>query len=881
LLLAALTLVAPTAVLAEGEYVYASANSTESETTFAVAANGAPDTTFYARLYAAETCEAAIAPENLLVEVGITTDEYGDAFSEETITPPVTVGWFVTAELAATPGGVTLATAAECSQVTLTGLYEPNLNNLFIEEPARDQLTLDYSAPEDAICDSALDETSVPDASDFVVSLDGSPVTIDSVEIPNDPCTYVVLLNLAAPLGSGLITVSYTPGASPIRNHAGQLAYEIQEYVPTERALATVVAGDSLTTDGEADGANPYDPIETTLTTSLVGGGEVSIFDHHGFGLAGPGPERYIGLQVNATAPAGTVAQPISMEFTIDSSQLQINSYPFEIPSDELFVYQGGARVLPCDAGLAASPDPCESARSTQADDLHITIRTTTAMNHPWLFAYDLAPSIIAIESDQLASYDRAILWVTEEIDLSSLPAPEDFTVTIDGAPTTATDVSLLLSGFRGAPVLSNYLGFVDGVTFLELGWATAAAPGAAIEITYTPGVDPLRDLDGNEVPATTTQLATIPFGSVPVVPLMDESTGPDHVLLVVAGPVADPLPPTSDFAISLNGEAPFAPTSVDLRYPHLGLSLVDLTLPVLVTPSDYLSVTYTSGATPLALEDGTLVGDQIDLYVEMNLSYDSPRATEPDPDGGEVVVSPPDSSNGATYATITFPEVTGGGVTTFESDIETTAPPIPTNFSVGDPAAYFEISTTASFTPPAEICIQYNAGAYEDENEVKLLHYEGGTWSDVTSSLDTANNTVCGLVNTFSPFAIVEETGDTGPDYTFTGFFAPVDNAPTLNMVSAGRSIPVKFSLGGDFGLDIFAEGFPGSVKVTCGSTSPIDTIETTTSTGSSGLSYNASSDEYTYMWKTDKDWKGTCRQLTLELADGDVVTALFKFGK
>jgi hypothetical protein len=86
---------------------------------------------------------------------------------------------------------------------------------------------------------------------------------------------------------------------------------------------------------------------------------------------------------------------------------------------------------------------------------------------------------------------------------------------------------------------------------------------------------------------------------------------------------------------------------------------------------------------------------------------------------------------------------------------------------------------------------------------------------------------------------------------------------------------------LGGDFGLDIFTEGSPSSVKVTCGSTSPIDTIETTTSTGSSGLSYNASSDEYTYMWKTNKDWKGTCRQLTLELADGDVVTALFKFGK
>jgi hypothetical protein len=34
---------------------------------------------------------------------------------------------------------------------------------------------------------------------------------------------------------------------------------------------------------------------------------------------------------------------------------------------------------------------------------------------------------------------------------------------------------------------------------------------------------------------------------------------------------------------------------------------------------------------------------------------------------------------------------------------------------------------------------------------------------------------------------------------YTFTGFFSPVDNPPTVNVAKAGSAIPVKFSLGGN----------------------------------------------------------------------------------
>ena len=66
-----------------------------------------------------------------------------------------------------------------------------------------------------------------------------------------------------------------------------------------------------------------------------------------------------------------------------------------------------------------------------------------------------------------------------------------------------------------------------------------------------------------------------------------------------------------------------------------------------------------------------------------------------------------------------------------------------------------------------------------------------------------------------------------------FSGFLQPVDNLPEVNLAKAGSSIPVKFSLGGDKGLAIFAAGYPKSVVITCSSSAPVDAIESTVTAG------------------------------------------------
>jgi PKD repeat protein len=139
------------------------------------------------------------------------------------------------------------------------------------------------------------------------------------------------------------------------------------------------------------------------------------------------------------------------------------------------------------------------------------------------------------------------------------------------------------------------------------------------------------------------------------------------------------------------------------------------------------------------------------------------------------------------------------------------------------------------------------------------------GTYAVTVTAENSAGEAQCTVTVTVNP--------------NFTGFFPPISNLPAINVVNAGRAIPVKFSLHGDKGLDIFAAGFPASGPITCDPNAvPVEVTETTTA-GSSSLSYDPVSDQYTYVWATSSSWAGTCRQLVIQLKDGCVYRANFRF--
>jgi PKD repeat protein len=114
---------------------------------------------------------------------------------------------------------------------------------------------------------------------------------------------------------------------------------------------------------------------------------------------------------------------------------------------------------------------------------------------------------------------------------------------------------------------------------------------------------------------------------------------------------------------------------------------------------------------------------------------------------------------------------------------------------------------------------------------------------------------------------------------WPWEGFFHPVDNLPTVNVVKAGSSVPVKFSLGGFRGMDILEEGSPASAAASCSSTATSDALEEVATPGSSELTYDAGTDRYQLVWKTARSWANTCRTLVVTLADGSVHKAAFRF--
>ena len=115
---------------------------------------------------------------------------------------------------------------------------------------------------------------------------------------------------------------------------------------------------------------------------------------------------------------------------------------------------------------------------------------------------------------------------------------------------------------------------------------------------------------------------------------------------------------------------------------------------------------------------------------------------------------------------------------------------------------------------------------------------------------------------------------------YNFGGLSQPIDIFPTVNTVKAGAGVPVKFSLGRYQGLNILAAGYPKIEFAACAS-GPVDAVETTVTAGNSSLSYDATTAQYIYIWKTDKAWANKCGTLQLKFIDGITQSILFKFSK
>jgi hypothetical protein len=140
------------------------------------------------------------------------------------------------------------------------------------------------------------------------------------------------------------------------------------------------------------------------------------------------------------------------------------------------------------------------------------------------------------------------------------------------------------------------------------------------------------------------------------------------------------------------------------------------------------------------------------------------------------------------------------------------------------------------------------------------------GSQSLTCTATDAAGNTAEQLVSYTVAFA-------------FNGFLEPVSNPDIVNLAKAGRTIPLKWQLLDANGAPVTdLSGVTTTVEnLSCGFEPTANEVGEEAA-GASGLQ-NLGDGYYQYNWKTPKSYANSCKTLELDLGEGVVRTALFKF--
>lgn len=157
------------------------------------------------------------------------------------------------------------------------------------------------------------------------------------------------------------------------------------------------------------------------------------------------------------------------------------------------------------------------------------------------------------------------------------------------------------------------------------------------------------------------------------------------------------------------------------------------------------------------------------------------------------------------------FPEITQSGNATL--DVSPTGPPVPSGYQLApsDPPMYYDISVTAEYTGEVEICLFYDLEwVTGDPDSLKLLHWNGSVWEDITDYNDGAGY-LCGTTSSLSPFVLAEPLGG-----CCVGIRGDPDGTGATNV--SDLTFLVNYLFKGGPGPDCFEEGdvdATGSINV------------------------------------------------------------------
>jgi hypothetical protein len=103
---------------------------------------------------------------------------------------------------------------------------------------------------------------------------------------------------------------------------------------------------------------------------------------------------------------------------------------------------------------------------------------------------------------------------------------------------------------------------------------------------------------------------------------------------------------------------------------------------------------------------------------------------------------------------TLSFSTVTSPGSVSYTATSTPQGPPPPSG-GVELIGLFYDFSVGAGFSGTVEVCLPYDVEEVPSGSTLALYHNVGGTWVDITSSVDTVNHEVCGSTTSFSLYVI------------------------------------------------------------------------------------------------------------------------------
>lgn len=233
----------------------------------------------------------------------------------------------------------------------------------------------------------------------------------------------------------------------------------------------------------------------------------------------------------------------------------------------------------------------------------------------------------------------------------------------------------------------------------------------------------------------------------------------------------------------------------------------------------------------------------------------------------GAPVASPINAGSYDVVATLTNPSFTATpatGTLVISRAAQRIVFPVIPNHTLGDPA--FTVSATGGASG--------NPVVFSSETPT-VCTVSGTTVTLVAVGMCIVDASQAGTTN-YDPAANVADNFNV--IFPFSGFLPPLGGT-TANLAKAGAGVAINFSLAGNRGLNVLAYGSPNSAPSSCSTHAQRGPAVPTQSAGNVGLQYDPTTEQYTYVWKTDRSWRGTCRTLFLQLSDATTYRVAFQF--